>query len=195
MTETACISASAGLRLGMIIGRLTILLAHRCAVVRSRTARALSSEEVDEQAQVWWSLTRPLGSRTGWGMWGFPYSAEPTFSTTRASISFASALTSWIWKSSPRRWATRTCGRRLPGGRDTWPDEERIYEQVQVASKIGSVSMLNRLRNEQRGQEKSRLGSPRLFFSTRLLVPVPVPRGRRERIRPEQILSVASNRG
>ena len=37
---------------------------------------------------------------------------------------------------------------------DTWPDEERIYQQVQQASKIGSVSMLNRLRNEQRWQEK-----------------------------------------
>lgn len=35
-----------------------------------------------------------------------------------------------------------------------YSDENRIYQQVQLSSKIGNVSMLQRIRNEQRWQEK-----------------------------------------
>lgn len=37
---------------------------------------------------------------------------------------------------------------------DTYSDENRIYEQVQFNSKVGKVSILHRVRNEQRWQEK-----------------------------------------
>lgn len=39
-------------------------------------------------------------------------------------------------------------------GYSTWADENRVYEQAQLISKVGKVSMLQRLRNEQRWQEK-----------------------------------------
>lgn len=37
---------------------------------------------------------------------------------------------------------------------NTYSDENRIYQQVQLNSKVGKISMLQRVRNEQRWQEK-----------------------------------------
>jgi hypothetical protein len=39
-------------------------------------------------------------------------------------------------------------------GYHTWADEHRIYQQAQLVTRLGKVSMLQRLRNEQRWQEK-----------------------------------------
>lgn len=39
-------------------------------------------------------------------------------------------------------------------GWNTYSDENRIYQQAQIATKLGKVSVLQRLRNEQRWQEK-----------------------------------------
>lgn len=39
---------------------------------------------------------------------------------------------------------------------DTWTNENRVYEQFQYPSKFSSVSLLHRLRNEQRWQQQVR---------------------------------------
>lgn len=61
----------------------------------------------------------------------------------------------------------------------TFSDENRIYQQVQMNSKSGNVSILQRLRNEQRWQEKivndQETGENRFTDRVRYLISVTIP--------------------
>lgn len=62
---------------------------------------------------------------------------------------------------------------------DTFANENRIYEQIQLSSKIGAISILQRLRNEQRWQDKiandERTGDTRFTNRIRYLLSVNIP--------------------
>ncbi len=64
-------------------------------------------------------------------------------------------------------------------GWDTYSDENRIYQQAQMTTKIGKVSVLQRLRNEQRWQEKivndESTGENRFTDRVRYLVSFNIP--------------------
>lgn len=62
---------------------------------------------------------------------------------------------------------------------ETYSNENRIYQQAQLSSKIGEVSILQRIRNEQRWQDKivndERTGEKRFTDRVRYLVSVNIP--------------------
>lgn len=118
-------------------------------------AFAQTSKEINDQAQFWWSLNTTARLTDRWGMVADfhirrnDFTEDPSFYFIR----FGSNL--WITQK-----LTFTAGYahmwQAPAHENwnTWLNEDRVYQQFQYSSKIGNVSVLNRLRNEQRWRQK-----------------------------------------
>jgi len=119
------------------------------------TARSQPAKEINQQAQFWWSLntTTRINDRCGaigdFHIRRTDFVSDPSFYFVRAGANF------WITEH-----LTAALGYahlwNAPAEDDgeTWSDENRIYQQVQYATKIGSAAVLHRLRNEQRWKEQ-----------------------------------------
>lgn len=115
-----------------------------------------SAKEINQQAQFWWSINSTSRITDRFGIVGDVhirrnhFLEDPSFYFLRFGTHF------WLTERF-----TLTIGYahlwKAPSSDDlhTWTDEDRIYQQVQYSSKIGSVSMLQRFRNEQRWQEQT----------------------------------------
>lgn len=118
------------------------------------TASALSNEDVHEQSQTWWSLNSTARINDRWGMVGDFHIRRDDFLN---DPSFYFLRTGMHWWATEK--LTLTFGYahmwKAPAepGWDDYTNEERLYEQAQHALKIGPVSVLNRVRNEQRWQQ------------------------------------------
>ncbi len=118
-------------------------------------ARGQNEKVVNEQQQVWVSLNSTARLTDRLGVIGDvhirrnDFLSDPSFYFLRFGAHY------WI---TEKFTVTLGCAHLwlAPAEEDwsTWSEENRIYEQVQYASKIGTTSVLQRLRNEQRWRQE-----------------------------------------
>jgi hypothetical protein len=131
-----------------------VLLAAACVLLPS-LAQGQSAKEINQQYQFWGSLnsttrlTDRLGAIADFHVRRNDFLADPSFYFVRfgahcwitekltASLGYAH-----MWKAPAH------------DGWQTWSNENRIYEQVQYAARLGKTQVLHRLRNEQRWQQQ-----------------------------------------
>jgi hypothetical protein len=118
-------------------------------------AQGQSAKEINQQYQFWGSLnsttrlTDRLGAIADFHVRRNDFLADPSFYFLRfgahgwitekltASLGYAH-----MWKAPAHE------------GWQTWSNENRVYEQVQYAARLGRTQVLHRLRNEQRWQQQ-----------------------------------------
>jgi len=114
-------------------------------------------KQVTRQSQVWLSLNTVARLSPRWGILADlhirrnNFLADPSFYLVRAAANY------WIKESMTAAagyghlWSAQSDGK----GGFVFANENRIYQQFQAGSKKGRVSLLQRLRNEQRWQQKT----------------------------------------
>jgi hypothetical protein len=133
---------------------VTALLAVACLLLPC-LAQAQAVKEVNQQYQFWGSLnstsrlTDRLGAIADFHVRRNDFLADPSFYflrfgahgwiTEKLTVSLGYAH---MWKAPGRE------------GWQTWSNENRIYEQVQYAARLGRAQVVQRLRNEQRWQQR-----------------------------------------
>ena len=119
------------------------------------TTAQTKTKEINKQYQAWVSInsTARLTNK-----WGFSvdlherrnhFFKDPSFHFIRFGINYWLKENIILTTGYGHMWVAPTTA-----GWKTFSNENRIYEQVQITSKIGKVSMFQRLRNEQRWQQK-----------------------------------------
>jgi len=119
------------------------------------SAQTPQKKEINDQAQTWISLNTVLKFNDRWGTMNdfhirrTDFADKENFYFARTGITYspypkltlaAGYAHLWLAPSKPE-WSN-------------FADENRIFQQVLYSSKIGNVSMLQRIRNEQRWQDK-----------------------------------------
>ncbi|KFC60997.1 hypothetical protein FEM08_01190 [Flavobacterium gilvum] len=121
--------------------------------------------------QTWVSLNSVTKFSDHWGIAGDVHIRENGFFESnnfyllRGGIAYIPNASVSITGGYAHMWLAPT-----KEGWSTYADENRIYEQAQLITKIGKVSVLQRLRNEQRWQEKMANDTPtgELRFTNRV---------------------------
>ncbi len=114
-----------------------------------------TKKEVNEQMQTWVSLNTVTKFSDHWGVVADAHIRENGFFESnnfyllRGGFTYIPNKSVSITAGYAHMWLAPT-----KEGWSTYADENRIYEQVQINTKLGNVSVLQRLRNEQRWQEK-----------------------------------------
>jgi hypothetical protein len=143
-------------------------------------ARGQTEKEINEQAQFWWSINSTLRLTERWGAVGDVHIRRNDFIQ---DPSF------YFLRFGAHRWITDTLAVTLgyahswvaPAQEDwhTWTQEDRIYQQIQYSSRLGTVGVLHRLRNEQRWREEVvddvQTGERELTNRVRYLFSVTIP--------------------
>lgn len=115
---------------------------------------AQTEKKINHQTQTWLSLNNTIKLKGKFGLLADihvrrnDFADKPSFYFARAAvnywfsdkITFAAGYAN-LWLAPP-----------TPGYK-TYADENRIYEQAQIISKMGKINFLQRLRNEQRWQQ------------------------------------------
>ena len=110
---------------------------------------------INEQTQTWVSINTLTKFSDHWGITADAHIRsnevfhDNNFYFLRGGISYITNLTVAITGGYAHMWLAPT-----NEGWNTYSDENRIYQQVQMNTKLGKVIVLHRLRNEQRWQEK-----------------------------------------
>ena len=110
---------------------------------------------VNNQTQSWISLNTTERFTSKWGMVADVHYrankifADPNFYFVRAGVNYWLKDNITFTLGYAHMWLAPTTI-----GWHTFSNENRVYEQAQIISKIGNVTMLHRIRNEQRWQEK-----------------------------------------
>ena len=128
-------------------------------------------KEVNQQVQTWVSLNTVTKFAEHWGVAADVHIRENelfesnNFYLLRGGVSYIPNSSVSITGGYAHMWLAPT-----KEGWSTYSDENRLYEQVQLATKVGKVSILQRLRNEQRWQEKMANDEPtgELRFTDRI---------------------------
>jgi hypothetical protein len=128
-------------------------------------------KEVNQQVQTWVSLNTVTKFSEHWGVVADVHLRENEFFESnnfyflRGGVSYIPNASVSITGGYAHMWLAPT-----KEGWSTYADENRVYEQVQLATKVGKVSILQRLRNEQRWQEKMANDEPtgELRFTDRI---------------------------
>jgi hypothetical protein len=112
-------------------------------------------KEVNQQVQTWVSLNSVTKFSDHWGIVADFHVRENEFFESN-NFYFLRGGVTYIPNSSVSLTGGYAHMWLAPSkeGWSTYADENRIYQQVQLNTKIGKVSVLQRLRNEQRWQEK-----------------------------------------
>ena len=125
------------------------------AFLFTTTSNSQTQRVVNNQTQSWISLNSTARFTNKWGVVGdLHYRANqifvtPNFYFVRAGMNYWYQDNIIFTLGYAHMWLAPT-----KEGWHIYSNENRIYEQVQMNSKIGNVSMIQRLRNEQRWQEK-----------------------------------------
>jgi hypothetical protein len=115
----------------------------------------VKSKEINEQSQSWVSINSTIKLYKKWGMMADlhmrrnNFFADPSFYFARTGVNYWLKDNIILTAGYGRMWVAPS--------KPAWHHygvENRIYEQIQMTSKVGKISLLNRLRNEQRWQEK-----------------------------------------
>ena len=110
---------------------------------------------VNNKTQSWFSVNSTQRYTNKWGIVADLHYranqifANPNFFFARAGVNYWLTDNITFTLGYAHMWLAPTTA-----GWHTYSNENRIYEQAQIISKLGSVTMLNRIRNEQRWQEK-----------------------------------------
>ncbi len=110
---------------------------------------------INEQTQTWVSINTNTKFAEHWGIVADAHIRtngifhDNNFYFLRGGISYIPNSSVTITGGYAHMWLAPT-----KEGWTTYSDENRIYQQAQITTKIGKVSVLQRLRNEQRWQEK-----------------------------------------
>jgi hypothetical protein len=112
-------------------------------------------KDVNEQMQTWISLNTVTKISDHWGIVADAHIRENEFFDSnnfyflRGGITYIPNASVSITGGYAHMWLAPT-----KEGWSTYADENRIYQQAQLLTKVGKVSILQRIRNEQRWQEK-----------------------------------------
>lgn len=112
-------------------------------------------KEVNQQMQTWVSLNTVTKFSDKWGVAADAHIRENGFFESnnfyflRGGLVYIPNKSVALTAGYAHMWLAPT-----KEGWSTYADENRIYQQIQLITKIGNVSVLQRLRNEQRWQEK-----------------------------------------
>lgn len=118
-------------------------------------AMAQATKQVTEKSQAWVSVNSTIKLHKKWGMMADVhvrrnnFFADPSFYFVRTGVNYWLKDNIILTAGYGRMWVAPS--------QASWHHygvENRIYQQIQMTSKVGKVSLLNRLRNEQRWQEK-----------------------------------------
>jgi len=114
-----------------------------------------NSKEINNQIQSWFSINTITKFSDRWGIVADfhirrdDFIKDPSFYFLRGGITYIPNSLISITAGYAHMWLAPT----NPDW-STYADENRIYQQFQMNTKIGTVGVLQRLRNEQRWQEK-----------------------------------------
>lgn len=117
--------------------------------------QAQTEKVVNQQTQTWVSLNTVTKFSEHWGIAADAHIRsneifqDNNFYFLRGGISYIPNSSVSITGGYAHMWLAPT-----NESWSTYSDENRIYEQVQLTSKLGKVGVVQRLRNEQRWQEK-----------------------------------------
>lgn len=137
-------------------------------------------KEVNQQMQTWVSLNTVTKFSDNWGVAADAHIRENGFFESnnfyflRGGLAYIPNKSIALTAGYAHMWLAPT-----KEGWSTYADENRIYQQIQLITKIGDVSILQRLRNEQRWQEKMAddepTGENRFTDRVRYLVSFTIP--------------------
>lgn len=133
--------------------------------------QAAQKKEINQQIQTWVSLNTVTKFAEHWAIAADAHIRENEFFESnnfyflRGGVSYIPNASVSITGGYAHMWLAPT-----KEGWSTYADENRVYEQVQLVTKVGKVSILQRLRNEQRWQEKMANDEPtgELRFTNRV---------------------------
>ncbi len=137
------------------ISRTLFFITIAFLVLQPNSFGQVKAKEVNTQSQSWFSINNTIRLHKKWGAVADfhvrrnNFMANPGFYFARAGVNY------WLKDN-----LTLTLGYAQLWAAPSNPDwhhfvkEKRIYQQVQLVTKIGKVGLLNRLRNEQRWQER-----------------------------------------
>jgi len=117
--------------------------------------QAATKKDVNQQIQTWVSLNTVTKFTDHWGIVADAHiRANEVFESNnfyllRGGISYIPNASVSLTAGYAHMWLAPT-----KEGWSTYADENRIYQQAQLTTKVGKVSILQRIRNEQRWQEK-----------------------------------------
>lgn len=117
--------------------------------------QAQAEKVINEQPQTWVSINTVTKFSDHWGIAADAHIRsneifhDNNFYFLRGGITYIPNPAVSITGGYAHMWLAPT-----KEGWNTYSDENRIYQQAQMTTKIGKVSVLQRLRNEQRWQEK-----------------------------------------
>lgn len=148
------------------LGLLTTLLALAAGAARAQQAR-----EVDQQVQVWLSLNSTTRVSDRLGVIGDfhvrrnDFLQDPSFYFLRFGGHYWLRESLALSLGYAHMWLAPTCA-----GCETWTGENRVYQQAQYTTKLGTTGLLLRLRNEQRWKDAVEDDAPtgELEFSDRV---------------------------
>lgn len=132
------------------LGLLAALLA-----LAPGAARAQSGKEIRQQVQVWLSLNSTTRLSDRWGLVGDfhlrrnDFLQDPSFYFLRFGGHFWLRDSLTLTAGYAHMWVAPACAECR-----TWTHEDRVYQQVQYATRLGKTGLLLRLRNEQRWKDE-----------------------------------------
>lgn len=115
----------------------------------------VTKKEVNQQLQTWISLNTVTKFSDHWGVAADVHIRENgffesnNFNLLRGGVAYIPKASVSLTAGYAHLWLAPT-----KDGWSTYANENRIYQQAQLITKLGKVSILQRLRNEQRWQEK-----------------------------------------
>lgn len=121
----------------------------------TNTAQTSQKKEINNQAQTWISVNTLVKFNERWGTMNdihirrTDFAAKENFYFARTGITYSPAPKLTLAAGYAHLW--------LAPSKPEWSnfaDENRIYQQVLYTSKMGNVNVLQRIRNEQRWQDK-----------------------------------------
>ncbi len=116
---------------------------------------AITSKQVNKQSQAWLSINSTIRFSKKWGMVAdahyksTDFMAKPSFYFLRTGVNYWLKDNISFTLGIAKLWSVPTTANG-----QHYAVENRIYQQIQIATKLGKMNILNRLRNEQRWQEK-----------------------------------------
>jgi uncharacterized protein DUF2490 len=117
-------------------------------------ARAQPAKEVNEQYQFWGSVNSTTRLSDRWGVVADfhvrrnDFLAQPSFYFARFGGTYWVTEKLTLTLGYAHAWYAPTCD-----GCSTWSGESRVYEQLMYVSRVGKVTLVHRLRSEQRFRE------------------------------------------
>ena len=137
-----------------IVSTLSLLII-ATALFQINVFAQMTVKEIREQSQRWFSINSTIRLRQNMGMMVDVHERRNNF-VADPGFYFARVGTNYWLKDNiittagyAQLWAAPS-----KAGWHHYALEKRVYEQIQISTKIGKIRLLNRLRNEQSWQEK-----------------------------------------